>query len=115
VDNEMRALNVKFKFGGLNSSSLENAYYFAHGIYHAHVPTHPINSHTNSSNGHHHIFGAIPAQQETARSPAEVLENKRACGHGMGKGRPGEPQKEDVTQRQKRNRAEKQLMSTPSK
>jgi hypothetical protein len=29
MDNEMRALNVKFKFGGLNSSSLENAYYFA--------------------------------------------------------------------------------------
>ena len=29
VDNEMRALNVKSRFAGLSSSSLENAYYFA--------------------------------------------------------------------------------------
>jgi hypothetical protein len=32
MDNELRALNIKSKFAGLSSSSLENAYYFAQSV-----------------------------------------------------------------------------------
>jgi hypothetical protein len=55
-----------------------------------------------------------PRIRPAPRQSASSSQDGDTPGRGLGKGRPGEPRKEDVTKRQKRNRAEKQITPTPT-